>query len=444
MLLLTGMSKLIQLIKNIWHFVTYTIWHVRLSKLDARQGVLVRQVRVLSLALKGFNEDKCFTKATALTYYSLFSIVPILALIFAIAKGFGFERNLQDQLLSSYPEYSDLLGKAFQYAGSMLTTAKGGVIAGFGVLLLLWTVLRLLVSIEEIFNEIWEVSQGRSWVRKVTDYLTVMLISPVLLIIAGGLTVAIQTKMGSLQFLGSSSTFLVNLLAYVLVAGVFTFLFTVMPNTKIKVKSAMVAAVVSTVLFELVQWAYLEFQIGASRLNAIYGGFAALPLFFIWVQYSWYVVLFGAEVAYSHQHADHYELEEEINTISPRYKKTIALMIANLVSRNFYNGEKALTAQEIAEKLDLPFKLVKLIIKDFIDTGLFSELHTESGFVSYQPGVTESKFSVRYLFDQLERKGVNHLPINETGEYTKANETMLAYEKYLDNELGNTLVRNLV
>lgn len=424
--------------------MTYTIWHVRLSKLDARQGMLIRQVRVLSLAFKGFGEDKCFTKATALTYYSLFSIVPILALIFAIAKGFGFEKDLELQLLNSYPEYSDLLGKAFLYAGSMLSNARGGVIAGFGVLLLLWTVLRLLVSIEEMFNEIWEVREGRSWVRKVTDYLTVMLISPLLLIVAGGLTVAIQTKMGSIHLLGSASTFLVNLLAYFLVAGVFTFLFIVMPNTKIRFKSAVVAAVVSTILFEIVQWAYLEFQIGASRMNAIYGGFAALPLFFIWVQYSWYVVLFGAEVAYSHQHADHYELEEEINNISPRYKKTIALMLSNLVSKGFYNGEKAMTAKEIAEKLDLPNKLVQHILNEFVETGLFSVLHTESGFMSYQPGVTESKFTVRYLFEQLERKGVNHLPINETGEYNKACETMLAYEKYHDNELGNTLVRNLV
>jgi membrane protein len=243
--------------------------------------------------------------------------------------------------------------------------------------------------------------------------------------------------------MGFISTVLIKLLAYSLVTALFLFLYMVMPNTKIRFSSALVAAIVSTILFEFVQWAYLEFQIGASRMNAIYGGFAALPLFFIWLQYSWYVVLFGAEVAYAHQYADHYELESEITNISQRYKKTIALMVCNIVSRKFYEGEKALTAQELAVQLDLPFKLVTIILRELVETELLSETKSESGFIAYQPGVTESKFTVRYLFDRLDRKGINALPINESQELLVANATMLAYEKYLDNDLGNTFVRNL-
>lgn len=438
------MATLVQALINLWKFVSHDIWHIRLSKIDKRRGILIRQLRILTLAFKGFKEDKCLVKATALTFYTLLSIVPVLALIFAIAKGFGFEQSLEQQILNAYPEYSNILNNSFVYANSMLSSARGGVIAGFGILLLLWSVLQLLVSVEDIFNEVWEVNQGRNWIRKITDYLTVMLVSPFMLIVAGGLTVAIQTQIGGLHLMGFLSTILIKLLAYSLVTGVFLFLYMVMPNTKIRFSSALVAAIVSTVLFELVQWAYLEFQIGASRMNAIYGGFAALPLFFIWVQYSWYVVLFGAEVAYAHQYADHYELESEITNISPRYKKIIALMVSNLVSKKFYEGEKALTAKEIAEQLDLPFKLVSLLLREFVDTGLFSETRSETGFVAYQPGVTESKFTVRFLFDRLDRKGVNELPINETSEYLTANQTLLAYEKYLDNDLGNTFVRNLV
>ncbi len=437
------MATLFQAVIKLWRFVSYDIWHIRLNKVNKKQGTIIRQLRVLGLALKGFKEDKCFINATALTFYSLLSIVPILALIFAIAKGFGLEQNLETQILNAYPEYNDILNQSFEYANSMLSNAKGGIIAGFGVLLLLWSVLQLLVSVEDIFNEVWDVNQGRTWVRKVTDYLTVMLVSPFLLIIAGGLTVAIQTQIGGMHLMGFISTFLIQLLAYSLVAAVFTFLYMVMPNTKIKFSSALVAAIVSTILFELVQWIYLGFQIGANRMNAIYGGFAALPLFFIWVQYSWYVVLFGAEVAYAHQYADHYELSDEISTISQRYKKTIALMICHLVALRFYKGEKALTDQEIAEKLDLPFKLVKNSLNELVETKLFTETKSDTGFIAYQPGVTESKFTVRHVFDQLDLKGINELPINETPEYLTATQTMLAYEKYLDNELGNTFVRNL-
>jgi membrane protein len=279
------MGKIVNTFKHAWHFLTQKIWRVRLSKLSKTQGLFIKQVRVLSLSVKGFDQDKCLTKATALTFYSIFSIVPILALVFAISKGFGLEKNLEEQLLNSYPEYRDILSNAFVYADSMLSNAKGGVIAGFGIVLLLWSVLKLLVSIEEIFNDIWQVKMGRTWIRKVTDYLTVMLISPFLLIIAGGLTVAIQAQLGNMHLLGFLGSTLINLLAYALVAGVFTFLYMVMPNTKVKFKSAVVAAVVATILFQLVQWAYLKFQIGANQMNAIYGGFAALPLFFIWVQY---------------------------------------------------------------------------------------------------------------------------------------------------------------
>lgn len=437
------MATLVKTLQSIWKFVTQDIWQIRLSKVDSKRGILIRQLRILSLAFKGFKDDKCLVKATALTFYTLLSIVPVLALIFAIAKGFGFEATLEVQILNAYPEYGEILSKSFVYANSMLSTARSGVIAGFGILLLLWSVLQLLVSVEDIFNEVWEVNQGRNWIRKITDYLTVMLISPFMLIIAGGLTVAIQTQIGGMHMMGFISTFLVKLLAYSLVTAVFVFLYMVMPNTKIRFSSALVAAIVSTILFELVQWAYLEFQIGVSRMNAIYGGFAALPLFFIWLQYSWYVVLFGAEVAYAHQYADHYELQTEINSISQRYKKTIALMISHLVAINFYNGEKALTAKQIAEKLDLPFKLVAVLIRELVETGLFTETKSESGFIAYQPGVTESKFTVRYIFNQLDRKGINELPINETPEYLTASQTMLAYEKYLDNDLGNTFVRNL-
>ena len=227
------MANLATVIKTFWHFFTEKIWHIRLDKVDKRQSFFLRQLRIFSLAIKGFNEDKCLTKATALTFYTLFSIVPVLALVFAISKGFGYEKDLQIMIAASYPEYKQILDQAFISANSMLANTRGGIIAGFGIVLLLWSVLKLLVNIEENFNEIWEIKKGRTWIRKVTDYLTVMLVSPLLLIVGGGLTVAIQTKVGSIHLLGSLSTILIQLLAFSLVACVFGFLYLVLPNTKV-------------------------------------------------------------------------------------------------------------------------------------------------------------------------------------------------------------------
>ncbi len=440
------MANLITIIKKGTHFISNNLWNIRLDKIsNKRNGILLKQLRIFALAVKGFNEDNCLTKATALTFYTLFSIVPILALVFSIAKAVGYEKDLQDKILGNYPDYASFLTTAFTSANNMLANTKGGLIAVFGIILLLWSVLKLLVSIEQNFNEIWEIKKGRTWIRKVTDYLTMMMIGPLLLIISGMLTVALQTKIGGIQIIGFASVFIVKLIAYSLIVGVFTFLFMVLPNTKVNFRSAAVAGIFSTVMFELLQWAYIKFQIGANSLNVIYGGFAALPLFLIWLQYSWYVVLFGAELTFANQNVDHYELDHEIKNLSVRYKKVISLMIANLVVRNFYDGKKQLNAYEIATKLDLPIRLARNIINDFVETGVFVEIKNDAlKEVTYQPGITESKFNVKFLFDAVEKKGINSLPIEDTQELIHIKRIMEELDENLNTHLGHLMVKDIV
>lgn len=439
------MPNLITIVKKIWVFLTKSMWGVRLNKLDPRRGFLIKQLRIISLSVQGFNEDKCLTKASALTYYTLFSIVPVLALVFAIAKGFGFDASLKAQLSEKYSEYGSILSNAFIYADSLLATTKGGIIAGFGIVLLLWSIIKLLMSIEDSFNEIWEIKKGRTWVRKITDYLTIMLISPLFLIVAGGLTVAIQTKIGSIVFLGILSKILIQLLAFLLLALVFCVLYLVLPNAKVKFKAAASAGIVAALLFELLNWAYIKFQIGASNLNAIYGGFAALPLFLIWVQYSWYVVLFGAEIAFANQNVDHYELDHEIMNLSDRYKKAIGLLIANTVAKRFYEGEPLLTVTQIANQLDLPMRLTRNIVNEFVETKIFVEVRTEEEKeYSYQPAVTESKFTVKYIFDALDLKGINSLEIEDPQALNKITKLMQRLELESEKQLGNVLVKDVV
>lgn len=439
------MSKVIDKVKNLWHFVSVKIWKIRLDKVNKRQGVLLRQLRILFLSIQGFYEDKCFTKATALTFYTIFSIVPVLALVFAISKGFGFEKNLQEQLLINYPEYTQLLNKAFVYAGSMLQNTQSGLIAGFGIVLLLWSVIKLLDSVEEIFNEIWEIKKGRTLLRKLTDYITVMIISPVLMILAGGIILSIENHIGNIHLLSVLNIILIKLFAYCLIMAVFTCLYLVMPNTKVNLKSAAIAGLIASIMFQILEWAYVKFQIGANSLNVIYGGFAALPLFLILIQYSWYVVLFGAEIAFANEHVDQYELKNEINKLSSRYKKIISLMIANVVSKRFYNGEKPLSDIEISEQLDIPYRLARMIINDFTETGIFNEIKSENTKeIRYQPGVTESKFTVNYIIETIDKKGTNTLPISDTNELIHINKLVEDMDKIFHNNLGNTLVHELV
>ncbi len=445
------MSKIFALIRSLAHFLNHKLWKFRLNKLDKTQGFFIKQIRIFSIAIKGFNEDKCLLKASALTYYLLFSIVPVVALVFAIAKGFGYEKNIQHVLLEDFSQYRDVLTQVFTYADSMLERTKGGLIAGIGILLLFWTVMKLLGSIEDSFNEIWEIKKGRGLVRKFTDYLSIMLIAPVLIILSGSITVIIKNQVdnvmeqvGILQSLGPLISWALKLSSLVLMTGLFTFLYMVLPNTKIHFKSALIAGFVAGILFEIVEWAYITFQIGAVQYNAIYGSFAALPLFLIWVQYSWFIVLFGAELAFANQNVDHYELENEIQEISIRYKKVLSLLVANLVVKNFMEGKAPYTASQIAQKLDLPIRLARSIIFDFTEAKIFNEVKTqEEKEMAYQPGISDSKLTIKYVIDAIETNGVNEIPIQSSEELKKINELMLEFDTVLSENKGNILVKDI-
>lgn len=443
------MAGVVTIIKSVNHFFTEKLWRLRIDKLGKKQGFFLKQLRIFSLAINGFNEDKCLLKATALTYYTLFSIVPIIALAFAIAKGFGFEQTLQQDLLLKFQDQKDILTQAFVYADKMLANTKGGLIAGVGVVLLLWSVIKLLSSIENSFNEIWEIKRDRTWTRKITDYLSIMLIGPIFIILSGGLTVWLKTGLdtvaSNVEIISPVTAIFLKIFAFALIWGMFIFLYMALPNTKVTFKGALMGSFVAALLFELLQWAYVSSQIGVAQYNKIYGSFAALPLFLIWIQYSWFVVLFGAELTFAHQNVDHYELESDINNISDRYKRVIALLIANLVVKNFNEGKTALTSIEIAAKLDLPLRLARVIINEFIETGVFNEvkMHNDKE-IGYQPGITDTKLTVKFIIDKLDEKGVNKLPIDNSKELETVNRLMKDMDDVLNTTKGNMLVKDLV
>jgi membrane protein len=443
------MANIITFFKRLTHFLNYKLWHVRLDKLNKKHSFLYKQLRIFALSIKGFNENNCLLKATALTYYTLFSLVPIIALAFAIAKGFGYQETLQQQILNDFKGQQDVITQVFVYADKMLDNTKGGVIAIVGIVLLLWAVIKLLSSIETSFNEIWEIKKDRTWMRKITDYLAIMLTAPIFIILSGAITVGIKTRMDNVfsnaAVLSPLEFIMLKAFAFALIWGMFIFLYMVLPNTKVNFKSAMIGGLIATLLFELLEWVYVSSQIGVVSYNKIYGSFAALPLFLVWIQYSWFVVLFGAELAFANQNVDHYELEHEIINISDRYKRVIALMVANYVVKNFNEGLPALTAMQISKKLDLPVRLTRLIIFEFTETGVFNEVRMPvDKEIGYQPGITDSKLTVKFIIDKLDEKGVNYLPIENGVELKNINRLMEDMNEVLNTSKGNILVKDLV
>ena len=352
-------------IRKLVVYLNKDIWRVRAKKLPRRKSLFITWVRVVLLAVREFKSNQCQLNASALTFYSLLSVVPIAAVAFGVAQGFGFEKLLEKQLLEKFPGQQETITQIIVFANNLLENTRGGLIAGLGVILLFWTVIKVLDNVEASFNDIWGVKKGRSFGRKISDYLALILICPLLLIASGGATVFVATQVQmliqKLAFLGYfewAVVFGLKLIPFVMSWLLFTFLYIFMPNTKVNLVSGIVGGVVAGTIYQATQMVYVTFQVGAAKANAIYGSFAALPLFLIWLQLSWRIVLFGTELVFAHQNVDTYEFEHDCRNASPEMRGILGCEIAGVVAKRFKSGLAPFSASELADELDIPIRLV--------------------------------------------------------------------------------------
>ena len=438
-------------IRDIIHFITTDIWRIRLKDISRSKSFFLKQLRIILLAVRGFDEDRCQLRASALTFYSLLSIVPVIAILFGIAKGFGFQEVLEKELLQNFSAHEAVLVQVMEFAKSLLETTQGGLIAGIGLLVLFWTVIKVLGSIERSFNNVWGVKSPRPWSRKFTDYISVLLIAPILFILASSIMVFITSqvtfiteKFALLGFFSSVIFFLLKLLPYCIVWILFTFIYIFMPNTKVRFTSGLVAGIVAGSIYQLVQWGYIAFQVGVAKYNAIYGSFAALPLFLVWLQLSWLVVLFGAEISFSHQNVDTYEFEPDCLHVSVSFKKLLSLRIVHLVVKNFSAGKSPLAAAAIAHTLEVPIRLVRQMLFELVESGILSEVATrEYEETAYQPGRDSDSLTIQYVIDALEKRGVDSIPTAQTEELKVLSESLQTFNDGIVSSPANKLLKNI-
>ena len=427
------------------------IWHTPLSELSRRKSILIRQLRIIVLAARGFSNDKVQIRASALTFYSVLSIVPVAAIVFAISKGFGLEQNLTQMLTKNLSTQQEVLQWVLPIAKNALKATNGGYIAGVGVIVLFWSVMSLLNHIESSFNHIWEILVPRAWYRKFTDYLTIMLIAPVLLILSSSVTLFINTKFADfmdkapiLDLFKPVIAFLIKASPYFLVWLILTLLFIVMPNTKVKFKSAFVAGIVSGTILQFLQWFYIDLQFGISKLSMLYGSFAAIPLFIVWLQMSWIVVLLGAELAFANQNVSRYEYESEALNISHYQKRAITLMIMRMIIKNFVNGEPPVSSETLSVTLKIPVRLVRDIMQDLNNAGLVSiVIKNDSKERHFQPGMDVNSLTVSYVISRLDRMGVEQRSVLKNREMDRVNEILTKFEKCMAKSGHNILIRDI-
>jgi membrane protein len=389
------------------------IWALRPEDLPRWKVAGVRALRALTVAVSEFFTDQCPLRASALTFYTLLSVVPVFAVIFGIAKGFGLEKLLEKELMEQMAGQEQALERILAFSRNMLENTKGGLLAGVGVVLMLWSAVKVLGQIESALNAMWEVAGRRSWRRRFSDYLAVMLIAPILLLVAGSASVFIRTQFDAIAgrfeivgMLGPLVLRTLRLTPLILVWALFTLIYIAMPNTRVRFGPAAVGAAVGGLLYQIVQWVYIDLQVGAAKQNAIYGSFAALPLFLAWVQASWIIVLFGAELCYAVQHGG--DTGRVFGGRPPGLtgKKLIGLNIVHGVVQRFAAGDPPLTARQLARAVKLPLHWVQESLAGLTAAGILSETRrASSDEPGYQPAMDIGLLTLQRVSDALESGG---------------------------------------
>ena len=436
---------------KITDFIQSHIWELPLDQLPRWQSPLIKQVRVLILAFKGFNRDRCQLRAAALTFYSILSLIPILAMVFGIAKGFGFEQKLelllQKKIASRDMVAQEGLDWIISKAKLLLESTRGSLIAGVGLIVLMWAATRVLRHIEAALNDIWEIKNSRPWIRNFTDLLSIMVVAPILFILAQSTTVfitaIIQDLSKGMKLLGHLFL-LIKLVPFGLIWLLFTMIYVVVPNTKVNFKSALVAGVIVGTIFQLSQWIFFKSQMGISKYNAIYGSFAFLPLLLIWIQTAWLILLLGAEIAFANQHINRYEFALGSQEVKPSFKKLVTLLITNLLVKNFVEAKSSLTAEEISATLHAPVRLVRQCITDLINSKIINEVGKKnSQDTSYQPARSVENLSVSFVLQAIDEHGLGDIHIHESGESKRLSQALEALNQEIERSPSNILLKDI-
>jgi len=431
--------------------LNYILWHTPLSEISRGKTFLFKQLRIIVIAAQGFSDHKVQLRASALTFYSLLSIIPVAAIAFAIAKGFSLDQNLEQLIANKFHAHQEVLNWLIKNARKAIEETRGGYIAGIGMIILFWSVMSLLNHIENSFNHIWQIRSSRPWYRKFTDYITIMLIAPVFIILAGSIKVFIGTQLAEymlrapiLEFIKPVISSLVKLAPYFLSWITLTILFIIMPNTKVKFLPALISGVIAGTILQILQWVYIDLQFGITQLSAIYGSFAAVPLFILLLQGSWIVVLLGAELSFANQNISHYEFESESLNISNFQKRALVVMILNIIIRNFSLGEKPVSAETIAHHLKIPVRVVRDILQDLSNVKLLSVIHeNEHKERLYQPALDINKLSVSFVFSRLDKKSSGHILVAKTKDYNKVISILEKFDRLMSKSDSNILIKDL-
>lgn len=398
------MKKLIKKIRKWWDYFYTGVWS------EPRSNFRINTVKILSLSVQSiFNKD-LQGKACAMAFRTMLALIPALALIFAIGRGFGFQKILEDELYGLFPAQNQAITEALGYVDSYLSTTTEGIFVGIGLLFLLYTLISLISSVEDDFNSIWCIPMGRSIWSKLTDYTAMLLILPVLMICASGLTLFMSSALQSIfrfSFMTPFVSLMLDMLSWVFMCLFFMAAYMLIPNTRVRFRGALIAGVIAGTGFMVLEWIFVSGQIYVTRYNAVYGSFAFVPLLLIWLQLTWVVCLSGAIICFSYQNIFRYTFSKQINDISPDYRRRVTIAVAALVMQSFEKGTEVPTQQSIVRRYGIPVRLVSEILELLMETHIVNKvvIDAKNEVYGYSPAVEPTNFTIGNLVERLDNYG---------------------------------------
>ena len=384
---------------------------------DTRTRWSVRAVKIVNLSIRSFLDRDLQIRAGSLTYNTVLAVVPALAMLFAIARGFGFQNLIQNELFRYFPSQREALESASTYVENYLAQASQGVFIGIGLVFLLWTLISLMSNVEDTFNHVWSITAKRSLQRKFTDYTALFLLLPLLMLCSAGISIFMSDAVQRVFEGNTLSPVAHRLLAFtptVIAWIIFTAAYYLVPNTKVSFKGSLFAGVLCGTTFQLVQWLFLTGQVYVSKYNAIYGSFAFLPLLLVWLQLSWLIALSGVVLTYAWQNFDRFSYTDKVKDISQTYANDMALAVLALAAKRFKQRETPLTGNELINSYDVPGPLANDVLARLQRAGLLTAISPADGKgeVGYQPAYDPDDLTVNTVLNALTAVGNANFIVN--------------------------------
>lgn len=440
------MKKLIDIIKQFFKFVRYDIWRITSSELPKSRYYLYNILKTVYLSIKGFYGDKLGVRAAALTYSISFAIVPLIALISAVAKGFGIEGTIETALQETFVAQSDMIPTVMNFVRKYLDTMSGGFFIGIGLIILVYSVFNLFSQVELVLNNIWQVHKSRSVLKQFTIYFSGVLIFPILIAVSAGLSIYINNILKEtflFEIISPITKFFVTIVPYLTSGLLFTLIYQIVPNTKVRFLNAFIAGMIAGILFQLLQGLYVSGQINLTRYNAIYGGFAAIPLLLIWLNLSCLIFLIGAEISYTSQNLRNFDYVIDSENISNRYKNYLTYFVTYLIVKRFENNEEPYTVDDIVTKYKMPIRIVNQIINTLKKADIISEVITDDIQKAYQPAMDINQLTLKSMETRIDMRGAELFLESKNEEMDSFWQKMLQIQDKTDKINETILLKDL-